>query len=171
MAVCKDCGTNVPDEIKFCTTCGKAMAREPAASAAPELVLGQPAPAQNAPVQTPPVTSAPYSPPAAAVTSGEPAKGSPYAVMSTGAYIGFSILFCLPLVGWLICVIMAFVSKNLNRRNYARALLIFMLIGLVVGVVLSVTSYFLFREAFQQLSVNGNFGDGAFLRDFITNFQ
>jgi hypothetical protein len=60
--------------------------------------------------------------------------------MGTGSYIGHSILFAIPVVGWLVCVIMAFAAKNLNKRHYARAVLIFFIIGAVLSVVL----YFLF---------------------------
>jgi amino acid transporter len=71
---------------------------------------------------------------------GEPPKGGPYSVMGVGAYIGTMILFCIPLLGWIICIIMAFAAKNLNRRNFARAMLVFLIIGLVLSVVL----YFVF---------------------------
>jgi len=189
MAFCVECGTNVPDEIKFCTACGKPMKQETPQPVAqmPDLVLGTPAPTpvqpQPVPVQSAPLQPAPmpvvspyapsYAPPVTSNVggSGAPAPDSPYAVMSTGAYVGFSILFSLPLIGWLICLIVAFASKNLNRRNYARALLIFMLIGLVVGIIVGVSSYFLLHEAFQQLGGMGDFGNGEFLREFITVIQ
>ena len=70
-----------------------------------------------------------------------PPRGSKYAVVSTGGFFGFYILFAIPVVGWLICIIMAFTAKNLNRRNLARATLIL----LIIGIVLSIVGYFMSR--------------------------
>jgi L-cystine uptake protein TcyP (sodium:dicarboxylate symporter family) len=63
--------------------------------------------------------------------------------MSMGAYIGTMILFAIPVVGWLACIIMAFAARKLNRRNLARAMLVFLIAGAVVGVAL----YFVFNWA------------------------
>jgi heme/copper-type cytochrome/quinol oxidase subunit 2 len=46
------------------------------------------------------------------------------------------ILFGIPVIGWLVCIIMAFAAKNRNRRNYARAALILTLIGIAISVAL-----------------------------------
>jgi hypothetical protein len=63
------------------------------------------------------------------------------------------ILFAIPLIGWLACIVTAFAAKNRNRRNFARATLVF----LIVGVVLSIALFFLFgwlwslvRDSIQQ---------------------
>lgn len=40
---------------------------------------------------------------------------------STGAYIGFEILFAIPGVGLICAIIFGFFSKNENMRHYARA--------------------------------------------------
>ncbi len=42
-------------------------------------------------------------------------------VVSTGSFLGWSILFDIPLIGIVACVIMCFASKRLNMKNYARA--------------------------------------------------
>jgi hypothetical protein len=117
------------------------------ASPEPASAGAQANPQTTAPVYAAPTSQAPpiYAPQSAqgfqrAGFDSPPPKSSPYAVMGTGAYIGHSILFAIPVVGWLICVIMAFSAKNLNKRHYARAVLIF----LVIGAVLSVSLYFLF---------------------------
>jgi MFS family permease len=72
---------------------------------------------------------------------GAPPNGSSSAVISMGGFIGMMLLFAIPIVGWLICIIMAIVSSNANRRNFARATLVFLLIGLVFSVVM----FFLYR--------------------------
>ena len=71
-----------------------------------------------------------------AYSSVKPPPGSSYAVMSVGAYVIASILMSLPVIGLIICIIWAFVScSNQNRRNYARACFIFMIIGVVFSLV------------------------------------
>jgi hypothetical protein len=57
--------------------------------------------------------------------------------MGVGSYVGAGLLMIIPVIGWIICIVWACGgSKNLNRRNYARATLIFMIIGAVVGFLL-----------------------------------
>ena len=189
MAFCTECGTNVPDDVKFCTSCGKpikavpkmdAAAQEAAArpsAAAYSLPPGRvaaaysPPPGQTAAAYSPPPgqAAAAYSPPPvpAAVTYGSPPgqaaadttplAGSRYAVMSTGAFILLSILFAIPLIGQIACIIMAFGAKNLNRRNFARATLIFMIIGLVISVVLYFVGRWVLEAAASYLSEAGGF--------------
>jgi amino acid transporter len=61
-------------------------------------------------------------------------------VVGTGGFIGAMLLFCIPIIGWIACIVMAFAAKNRNRRSFARAMLVFM----IIGVVLSVALYFVF---------------------------
>ena len=97
----------------------------------------QPQPVYAPPVApAPPVSQGQYAAPAAApAAAAPPDKRGPYGVMGVMSYIGFGILYALPLIGWLFCLIMAFALKNRNKRNYARATLIFMLVGLVIAVL------------------------------------
>jgi hypothetical protein len=150
MAFCTECGANVPDDVKFCVECGKPM---DAARTEPDTVPAQAAATVNQapPVQARPAAQTapppqyqqqPYSPPQQAAYAGAapPPKGGKYSVMSTGAYIGTMILFAIPIIGWLACIIMAFAAGNRNRRNFARAMLVFM----VIGLILAIAAYFLF---------------------------
>jgi hypothetical protein len=97
-------------------------------------------PPNYAPPQAPPPNYA--APPQAARRDGAPPppKGSPYAVIGTGGYIGMMLLFAIPVIGWLACIIMAFAAGNRNRRNFARATLVF----LIVGIILCVALYLVF---------------------------
>jgi len=76
-----------------------------------------------------------------------PPKGSPYTVTSTLGYIGLMILFFIPVIGWIACIIMAFTAKNRGRRNYARAALILA----IIGIILTVATYFVFGWIWQTI--------------------
>jgi hypothetical protein len=151
MAFCTECGANVADDIKFCTGCGKPMGEAPAPQPQPQQTIQTVA----TPIrQTPPVQPAPppkqqapaYQSPqqpvyGAAQGDNPPPKGSKYAVMGTLAYIGHFLLFALPIVGLIFAIKWAFSSRiNQNRRNLARAMLIFAVIGLIAGVFLTIAA-------------------------------
>jgi len=92
-------------------------------------------------------------------------------VLSTGAYVGYTILFNLPGIGWIICLIMAFASKNLNCKNYARAVLIFLIISFVLGIIIGVGCFFYFRDLALQFQNGMNYGGGEFLQELLQNIQ
>ena len=157
MAFCTECGANVPDGVKFCTGCGSPMKLPAAAPPTPEPQaastqaavtvmepIPQPAPQPSPPPQpvAPPPQQTYYQPPAApqpqVYTPAAPAEIPPtgkFGVMSVLAYIGTMILFALPFIGWLACIIMAFAPKNQNLRNFSRAMLVFLILGLILSVI------------------------------------
>lgn len=167
MAFCTECGANVPDNVKFCTVCGKPMG----AVARSEPVMAATTVQASGETQAkiiPQGYQAAYSPqeahPQAALSNGEaePSRGGKYAVMSTGSYIGHSVLFAVPIVGWIICVITAFAAGNLNKRNYARSVLIF----LIIGIVFSVVAYIVFSWVAEAVIQYINEATQAELGDF-----
>ena len=57
-------------------------------------------------------------------------------VVGTGTFFGLELLFALPLVGFLCCIIFSFAPKNRNLKHYARGKLIWTAIGLVLSLSL-----------------------------------
>ena len=55
-----------------------------------------------------------------------------YRVLSPWAYFGYSILFAIPLIGFICAIVFACDSSNLNRRNFARSYFC----GLLIAVIL-----------------------------------
>ena len=106
------------------------------------------------PQQPPRYTQAPYYGSQSSQQTGgidaQPPKGSPYSVASTLSYIGMMILFCIPLIGIISCIVMAVSTGNLNRRNFARAMLILIIIGVVFSVVIGI----FFLMAWAHISSN-----------------
>jgi len=138
MAICKYCGAQVAENVKFCTACGA--------------TLEQPAPAPAA-YQQQPVYAAPAPAPARPVDD-RPAKGSDYAPIGTFGYIGYFILFAIPILGQILCIIWAFGKNggNVNRRSLARAVLVFLIVGLIAGLTIGIAA----RTAIRSAAAAGN---------------
>lgn len=60
---------------------------------------------------------------------------SEYRPMSAWGYVGYNLLFSIPLVGFIMMVVFAFDDAYIARRNYARSFFCAMLIGLAITLV------------------------------------
>lgn len=147
---CLNCGTNVPDSVKFCPSCGKNMSANAAPQPAP--VSQQPVYAQSAPTNAAPPAN-PFSPPAPAnaappaaaymqsapVGNSRPEQIPPqYRPLSPWAYFGYSLLFSIPTIGLIVLIVFSFSNDNINRRNFARSYFCAMLVLLCLAVLLVV---------------------------------
>ena len=131
MAFCTECGAKNPDELSFCTECGKSITS--GGNAAQPTVF------------VPNVASMPSA------NTERPAENSAN-IVSTSVYFGFILLYSLPVIGWIICLIMAFAAKNVNLRNLARAVLIFIIIILMISAVFYFISGWFTGVFMEQLS-------------------
>ena len=151
---CTECGSEIRNGIAFCTNCG---AKTEQAAPAP----------QQMPEITP--ASRPAPQPKAEVTADK--------TVGTGAFFGLMFLFSLPVLGWLICLIVAFAAKNKNIKHFAKAMLIWLVIALVVSALLglavnalihSATAYV--EQAVGEMGAIGNSGDLGELTELIGQF-
>lgn len=88
---------------------------------------------------------------------------SHYRPLSTLSYMGYALLFSIPLLGLIPLVLFSLDGSHINRRNFARAWLCFVLIGLLLLGILSML-------VAQTLSVHGA-RLSAFLRTVGTELQ
>ncbi len=58
-----------------------------------------------------------------------------YRPLSAWAYFGYNILFAIPLVGFIMLIVFAFDSSNINRRNYARSFFCAYLVAIIISIV------------------------------------
>jgi len=123
MANCSSCGSELTEGLKFCTTCGTAVSDTAPVQAVVQQVV-QP------PVQ--PVVQPPIQP----VVQQDPMVGTKYELISAWGYIGISLLMCIPVVGLILMIIWACGGcRKLQKRNYARAMLIMFLIGFLFSLI------------------------------------
>ena len=127
---------------KFCTECGIKAPADPA-TATTETVTE----AKDTKVETPVVHTPPAQSYQAQQTYTQPAPDPTSKVVGTGAYFGLMLLFAIPIIGQIACLIMAFAPKNKNIKHFARAQLIWMIIGIIIaalvigGIVLLVNTF------------------------------
>lgn len=162
--ICTNCGSELGEGAAFCTECGTPVPAEnapapqpappapPAETAAPAADEYRPETPQ-APVYAPP---APVQAPPVYAAADDAAEK--HDVVSTGSFFGLMFLYAIPVIGWIICLIYAFASKSKNKRNFSRAWLIWLLIGLVFAAIV----FLLFRWIGRVASdiVNGLMDNG-----------
>ena len=57
-------------------------------------------------------------------------------------YVGYTILFAIPIIGIILLIVFSISSKNINRRNYARSFWCVFLIALILFILCVALSYF-----------------------------
>ena len=121
MAICQHCGATVADGKAYCESCGSRMN------------------AQAAPVIPDPADKRRTPPPPMFYPGGDmkPPKGTRYAVMGVGSFLGTLLLMMIPVVNIILLIVWACGGcTNQNKRNYARAMLILIAIVLIIDFAL-----------------------------------
>ena len=65
-----------------------------------------------------------------------------YRPLSPWAYFGYSILFSIPLIGFIFLIVFSFSNANINRRNYARSYFCAFILALLLIFIIGVTGGF-----------------------------
>jgi len=167
---CANCGETIGEGKKFCPACGVKVENGPK----PQITLTLQEQPDSEPTeqteqkeqpQQPKQEAQPnepkqnYTPPPVyteqvrintSPADAKPPKGSKYAPISTVGYIFLMIGMAIPVIGFILMLVFAFGGGNVNRRNYARAVLFFLIIGIIVSIVGAV----LFWSTISQLTQN-----------------
>jgi len=156
---CTECGKEISEGAAFCTECGT---KAPANTQASETVTGEIR--TEAPAYTPPPTQTrqaqqSYAAPTQTVYA-PPAPDPASKVVGTGTYFGLILLFALPVIGLIACIIMAFAPKNRNIKHFARAMLIWTVIALVLFGILAAVLTMLANSLMDYINqlTGGEFG-------------
>ena len=136
---CPSCNLELGENAKFCPICGATVIKPAPVEITPEpaeipveqpIFKAPPKPAVEQPVFQAPVQPT-YQAPAA------PAKPE-QKLMGPWAYIGWQILFSIPMVGFILLIVFSFDNSNLNRRNFARAYWCALLLAVILIIVVVV---------------------------------
>lgn len=165
---CEKCGKNLPDGIQFCDGCGaKIEAVRPEYKATAESAQAQsnsPPPAQTGYVQQQEYAPQPQAytqNPAQTVYPQQQAYTPPPPIYSgqsnseplrVGQYIGMLLLMLIPIVSIIMLLVWSFGgSVNLNKKNFARAMLIVSAISIVLSLIFSTVLISSMRELFRNM--------------------
>ncbi|MBQ6795767.1 MAG: zinc ribbon domain-containing protein [Clostridia bacterium] len=118
---CTGCGMELTDGLMFCTGCGTKV---PEGVPTEEKVVKEPVTVQAQPEQ-----QQQYIPPMQALQQAENHSAS------TAHFFWMMLVYALPLIGWFICIIMAFAPKNESKKHFARAILIWGIVGIVISII------------------------------------
>ncbi len=130
---CPICNAVLNPDDKFCTTCG-----EPVAQDVPGNVPETAAEAPTVPVQQEPATYA--QPPVYSAPVPQQTDSPKYKLLSPWAYVGYNILFAIPVIGFILLLVFCFSNGNLNRKNYARSFFCSLIIALIIFIIVLVLS-------------------------------
>lgn len=136
---CPNCGTVNETNGSFCANCGASMKTD-------ETVRIQ------IPVPPVPPIPQPVSMPRMPVRQEIPEEYKP---MSPWAFMGWRILFMIPVVGFVLLIVMSFAPRNKSLKNFTRSYWCMILIGLitaVIAVVIAVVAGVGLNELMQNLS-------------------
>ena len=140
---CEHCGKEIPENSKFCAGCGaKAEPAEPIVQAVEPEAQQDPTPE---PIEPPKAPQAPPPPPQPAPVVNAN-KNTQYnnrdnlvKPLSIGAYIGMFILLAIPIVNLIMLLVWSFSdSVNINKKHFAIAQLILILIAIVFSIVAAI---------------------------------
>jgi len=163
-AICKQCGAPLEEGNKFCMTCG----------APAEAAMEQPAPQQQSQAyqasqpqqaytaqQTYQVPQQPAGKQqkqkkqkTVYIDPNAPGPNSPYEPITTKGYIGIALLMMIPIVGQILMIVWACGGcRKINKRNFARAMLIMMVIALILSLVIGGIGGFLVKKAAKEAGI------------------
>ncbi|MBP3595090.1 MAG: zinc ribbon domain-containing protein [Lachnospiraceae bacterium] len=129
MITCNKCGASLAEDTRFCTECGNKI--EAAATPAEAAVTEEVTEEVKEPVYQQPVQPQPVVQPVQQAPKTDAKPEGKYALISTGGFIGITLLMCIPLLGQLLLIIWALGGcKKKQKTYYARACLILMIISI-----------------------------------------
>ena len=126
---CPNCGKEIINGAGFCGNCGVRIEQtqtEPKTAPVQPVIVQQPITEANLPAQ--------------------------YRPLSPWAYFGYSILFSIPVVGFILLIVFSCKKSNINRRNFARSYwcaLILCLIIITVLVIIALATGVMQRMGYQ----------------------
>ena len=115
---CTECGAPLKEGATFCSACGAKAPAEKKPEAAPET------PAAPQPVYQTQQTYTPSAPAAQPV--------------STAYYFWMMLLFAVPVIGLIVCLVTAFSGEDASRKNFSRAVLIWILVAIVLSIIVAI---------------------------------
>ncbi len=134
---CGNCGKKISDTALFCPFCGEAT--EVKGNEAQSTASAPTPPPTPAPAPTPAPTPNPRMEQSTQGMNIPIRNYDPrwdYTPLGAWAYFLYSLLFALPLIGWIFAIVFAVGGTNrINLRNFARSMFCGMLVGIILACI------------------------------------
>ncbi len=145
---CTKCGLENPDNNVYCANCGAPLPKEQNGT---DLFTGSQAQQSETQIQPPYYTQAPWQ-------SAQPSVPESYKPITPLGYVGYSLLFSIPLVGIILLFVFSFGgTANINLKNFSRGMLISVAIGIVLVILFSLIFGTAFTQYYDQYGIIGIF--------------
>lgn len=156
---CRRCGAVLEGNGRFCAACGEPMVQGD--YQAPDEYIEEPVQEPAYQGQSTGYGQAPPRPQQygqeqwetqqqyTQAVSDEPREDSPYAVVSTGKFLGMMLLMYIPVVNLIMLIVWA-CGRKYNVRNFGRAGLLLMAISVVLTVLLVIAIAAIFGQAIME---------------------
>ncbi len=118
---CSNCGKKVDDGVVFCPYCGAKNDQGAGQSASQEKQDRTVPATQPIVIQQRQITE-----------SDLPERFRP---LGAWAYFGYTLLFAIPIVGFICLIVFSFSDSNINRRNYARSYWCVFALALIITLI------------------------------------
>lgn len=153
---CCSCGKNIEDGTIICPYC---LAQQPDSKLPPtrQASAQTPAPGNAASRPHAPLSfakKAEHMTNASAAMQGAPHKEDRDRPLGAWALTGYSILFAVPVVGWLLLLIFSVADCNRNLKNFARSRLLLFLLSVLAVAALGAAIWFFRGEILRFLGAS-----------------
>lgn len=81
--------------------------------------------------------------------------------ISAWGYVGYQILFSIPLIGFILLIVFSFSDSNINRRNFARSYFAIFLLGIIFALIMVLVLAII-------MAATGAAFNFDFINDFVT---
>ncbi len=152
MATCPSCGYEISETASFCTNCGISIdhpPKQPVPKEQPAATDSSSASSQQQPSsQVPPVQAVKTQPIPPAAT---PQPSRETAVAGVGSFFGLMILFSLPIVGFICCIVFCFVPENKNIKHFAIGYLLYSLLCTLISILIFIGVVMLLKPLIEEI--------------------
>ena len=115
------------------------------------------------------------------VQQAAPVQAQPLPLMDgtvgTGYFFGMMLVYAIPIVGWVACILTALKGKHQTKKNFAKAMMIWLIIGLVLSLITGVIITWLgtllvdYINQIAQAELGGEMGEIGEFQDLLNQLQ
>jgi len=96
--------------------------------------------------------------------------------VGAGYFFGMILVYAIPIVGWIVCILTALKGKHQTKKNFAKAMMIWLIIGLILSLIMGAVITWLGtllidyinEMAAAELGTTGEIGE---LQDLLNQLQ